>query len=302
MHKPYRFLIQAITNQKQNNESQIVHIKPINILPAIQPALLKQQTAELADQFSDPDAFVKSLHNLLENYADRTHRPGHIGEPSPLTTSYKVQPPVLRMILKELIPRISIESQLTLALCDKLWNQPILEFRQLSASLLGYIPPTPPDPIIHRVLKWINPQIEIRIINSLLSNGLRRMRKEKPQEVLNLAENWLSDDLIFNNKLGMYTLLHLIHDSDMEDLPALFRLIQPFSTSTHPDLHADLLDILEILAIRSPEETSYFLRQTLYLPNSSDTPWLIRQVLHIFPPENQITLRREIKSLNNNQI
>jgi hypothetical protein len=67
-------------------------------------------------------------------------------------------------------------------------------------------------------------------------------------------------------------------------------------------LHADLLDILEVLAIRSPEETSYFLRQTLYLPNSSDTPWLIRQVLHNFPPENQITLRREIKSLNNNQI
>ena len=65
-------------------------------MPAIQPARLKQQAVLLAQQFDNPVAYVRSLHHLLDFYADRAHRPGQSGKPAPLTSAYRVHPPVLR--------------------------------------------------------------------------------------------------------------------------------------------------------------------------------------------------------------
>ena len=50
-------------------------------MPAIQPVRLKRQSALLVEQFNNPAAFIRSLHHLLEFYADRVHRPGQAGEP-----------------------------------------------------------------------------------------------------------------------------------------------------------------------------------------------------------------------------
>jgi hypothetical protein len=53
--------------------------------------------------------------------------------------------------------------------------------------------------------------------------------------------------------------------------------------------------VLEALAQRSPQETAYFLRQSLNAPEAFDTPWIIRQTLHSFPPEIQEGLRNSVK-------
>ena len=56
-------------------------------MPAIQLTRLRLQTAGLAESFANPQAFVRGLHDLLDYYADRTHRPGQSGAPAPLPTS-----------------------------------------------------------------------------------------------------------------------------------------------------------------------------------------------------------------------
>ena len=83
---------------------------------------------------------MRSLHHLLDFYADRARRPGQSGKPAPLIDAYKVHPPVLRHILQELIPLAAENPDAGLALCDALWEQPYLEFRLLAsyAARAGY--------------------------------------------------------------------------------------------------------------------------------------------------------------------
>jgi hypothetical protein len=57
------------------------------------------------------------------------------------------------------------------------------------------------------------------------------------------------------------------------------------------------LDVLIALARCSPRETAFFLRQSLELPNSPDTPWLIRQTARYFPADIQESLRAAVRGV-----
>jgi hypothetical protein len=266
-------------------------------MPAIQPARLQQQAETLAGRFSDPPAYIRQLHDLLNFYADRTLRPGQSGKPNPLIAAYKVSPPVLRSFLKELLPLAAQDAQQALALVDALWAEPVLELRLLSSMLLGQTPLEHPEPVIQRIQDWVKPELEDALIQALLVNGLVRLRQENSPAIVSLVQSWLEQTNLFYQQLGLRTLLPIIQDPAYENLPVFFRLIHPFVQSAHRSLRPDLLDVLQALAQRSPQETAYFLRQTLALPDSPDTPWLIRQCLGSFPPAQQEMLKKAVRSV-----
>lgn len=267
-------------------------------MPAIQPARLKQQAALVAEHFDNPVAFVRSLHHLLDFYADRVKRPGQSGAPPPLLRAYNVRPPVLRQILQELLPLAEEDPQAGLALCEALWEQPYLEFGLLAAGLIGQIPPRPPEPVLERIAAWLKSNPEQRLIVALLNQGLARLRQEDSQTLIALVESWLADENLFTRQLGLQALLPMVADLGFENLPAFYRLIQPLARSVPPLLRPDLLEVLAALAQRSPKETAYFLRQSLAMPHASDTPWLIRQSLRAFPLEIQDSLRSAVRGID----
>lgn len=264
-------------------------------MPAIQPARLRRQAAVLAERFADPPAYTRGLHYLLDFYSDRARRPGKTGKPGPLLAAYNVRPPVLRMLVQELQPRIQEDMDGGLALCDTLWAEPYLECRQLAAMILGQIPPQPPETITDRLQRWITTDVEFFLIETLLSYGVERLHREHPQAMLRLIESWLDSTKTFQRQLGLRALLPLIKDPVFENLPVFYRLIQPLCQAAPVALRPDLLDVLAALAQRSPQETAYFLRQTLIFPDAPDTPWLIRQSLSQFPPEVQASLRQAVR-------
>jgi len=264
-------------------------------VPAIQPALLRQQAALLVEHFDDPPAYIRSLHYLLDFYADRARRPGQSGMPAPITSAYNVRPPVIRMILQELTPLANQEPEDGLALCDALWAEPTLEFRQLAAMLLGQIPSSPPERIITRLKAWLVPDLEFYLIEALMNHALGRLRQEHPQAMIRLIQDWLESSKPLYQQLGLRALLPLVENPQFENLPVFFRLIQPLTFNVPPGLRPDLLDVLSALAHRSPQEAAYFLRQTLSFPDAADTAWLIRQLLNQFPPEQQQMLRNVLK-------
>jgi hypothetical protein len=270
---------------------------PIDAVPAIQPALLRQQAALLAEHFADPLAYVRSLHYLLDFYADRARRSGQSGMPAPITSAYNVRPPVIRMILQELTPLANQSPEQGLALCDALWAEPMLEFRQLAAMLLGQIPPSPPERIITRLKTWLVPDLEFYLIEELMNHALERLRQEHPQSMVRLIQDWLESSKPLYQQLGLRALLPLVENPQFENLPVFFRLVQPLSCNVPPGLKPDLLDVLAALVHRSPQEAVYFLRQTLTFPDAADTGWLIRQLLNEFPPENQQMLRDIVKEV-----
>jgi hypothetical protein len=265
-------------------------------MPAIQPARLRQQAALLAaEHFSEPAALVRSLHHLLEFYADRTHRPGKSGEPAPLLAAYNVRPPVLRQVLLELSRRADELPRQALDLCDAFWQQPFVEFRILAASLLGAIPTQPPEPVLARAVGWIHDNRDPRLERAVLNEGLARMRRENSAVLLALAEDWLAGELP-DQRLGLRLLLPLANGLEFENLPVFFRLIQAFVRAAPPALRLELLELLDALARRSPSETAFFLRQCVETSSNPDTARLVRQSLPGFPEIVQENLKKALRA------
>ena len=243
------------------------------------------------EHFTDPPAYIRSLRYLLDFYADRARRPGQSGMPDPMISAYKVRPPVLRIILQELAPLAIEEPENGLALCDALWAEPNLEFRLLAAMLLGQIPADPPERIIDRLKSWLAPDLEFHLIEALMDHALERLRQEHPASMIRLIQEWLESSKPLYQQLGLRALLPLIENTQFENIPVFFRLVQPLSCNVPLGLKPDVLDVLTALVHRSPQETAYFLRQTLSFPEASDTAWLIRQLMDEFPQDQQDMLR-----------
>ncbi len=266
-------------------------------MPAINPARLRIQSAELAELFDRPAAFVHALHELLELYADRTRRPGLTGAPPPLLEAYKVPTPVLRRILIELDPLIQQDQQAGFDLCDALWSESYLEFRSLAASLLGKLNPENPEPILERVVRWTGPKTESRLIELLLTAGLSRMREQLPERYLQQLEAWLVSEDVFTRQLGLRALHASLQAQPVHNLPVLFRLLGLLVREAPGQLRPDLLAVLRDLAARSPQETAYFLRQNLMIKSDNPgTAWLIRNSLRSFPPDQQVSLRAALRA------
>ncbi len=264
-------------------------------MPAIQTARLRQQSALVAEHFNDPAAYVRSLHYLLDLYSDRALRPGQSGKPGPLSEAYQVYPPVLRMILQELIPLARNEPENGFALCDALWKETHLEFRLLASMLIGQMPVDKVEKVTERIHYWITVDLEVQLVDAILTNSFVSLSKQRPDVVESLIQNWLNNSSSFYQQLGLRALLPLINDPDFENLPVFFSMIHPFIGNAPGVLRPDLLDVLVALAHHSPQETAFFLRQCLKSEVSIDTPWLIRQILLEFPPEIQEGLRQTVR-------
>jgi hypothetical protein len=149
--------------------------------------------------------------------------------------------------------------------------------------------------VLERLLNWSSPEVDLQVLNGLMSNGSTRVRKDQPERWLVLVEHWLSDLDPEIQSIGLHALLPVIQDREFENLPRVFRLLAPIIQSAPNALQADLQAVIEALVRRSAVETSYFLRQMLTLAGGNPTAArLVRRCLPAFPEETQVTLRKAL--------
>jgi hypothetical protein len=265
-------------------------------MPAIQPARLKHQTAELSAFFEQPELFLRVCQNLFELYADRTHRAGLSGEPSPLVESLRIPSPVLKETLYELKPYIIAKPQAALELCQALWMKPILEYKLLAAGMLGQILPEPPQKVLQVIQDWLEKKPDDLLLKALLDQGLLRLRNEQVEALIDHVKTWFSQEELFFRRCGLWAVCYTALDPNFHDLPALFHLITPIIRTVPPELRPDILNILRKLAHHAPQETAYLLRHNISRPQSTETAWLTRQLLSEFPPPIQESLRVALRS------
>ncbi len=270
-------------------------IEDIFAMPAINISRLRENSAQLAGLFEQPEVFISKLHKFLNSYADRTHRPGQTGIPAPLLESYNVPKPVIRQVLLDIKPKASQNSPSAYQLCDALWEEPYYEMRYLCASLLGMISPQPPDPVLDRVNSWSRGLSDLQLINVLFDKGLNRVRSEVPQVLIEQIDRWLEDNSLSVKRLGLQALIPLIRSASYENIPIFYRQIAPIARELPPLLRTDMRTVIKELAIRSPVETAHLLRQQITQSNSSDAAWLTRQNLKHFPPEVRNSLQELVR-------
>lgn len=255
-------------------------------MAAINQARLKLQAAGLIECADDPVEFARAFVDLLDYYADRTFRPTRVGGAPPLSPAFFVPKPVLWEVIKELRFFAESNREAALKLADVLWDQPYFECHYLSARLLGLVQPDPPEAVLQRVAAWARSPTEMELVESLVTDGLGRVRAERPAQYFAAVKSWLAAPQIDLCRLGLKCVLPLLESPAFEDLPSIFKLLTPLLRVAAPQLRPNLFEVFQSLMRRSPRETGYYLRQNLVFDTQDlNTRWLIRRCLKYLPED-----------------
>ncbi len=264
-------------------------------MPAIDLARLKLQAARLAENFSNPPAFLRELHEMLELYTNRTMRASQVAQRLSLPT-YHTPPQVLRQIERELAPLAERLPLKGVTLVNELWKDGSLESRLLAARLTGMLPPAEAMPILGRLSDWLTHTTDKEIRRALLTDALARVRQENPEAFVLLLEEWLRSPRSTWQSWGLQALLPLLNDPHFENLPAVFRILRPALLAASPATQLDLQACLVALERLSPTETIVFLREVL---SQSPPPILLRtmhRILGAFSLQLQVALRNILRN------
>jgi hypothetical protein len=260
-------------------------------MPAIQPDLLKRQTAQIVASFAEPEKFVRLLREHMDWYSDRTRRPGLNSPPPPILHTYRVPTQVLRELRRQLGPLAQADPSGSLHLADALWREENLECRQLAIDLLSWAPAQPARPVEERLQRWADPRDAAGLLDQLLMQGAVRYRREAPDRYLRLAKDWMSANDPDLQALGVRLLTGLADDPGFDNLPTLYLRARVMIQRAPSELQPDLADLIAALARRSPPETAHYLEKCLKGAQGGGTASLIRRSLRSFPLEEQLRLR-----------
>src|SRR4026208_87846 len=257
-------------------------------MPAVDLARLKKQTARLADLFDQPIAFLREHREILDHYVNRTLRSQGVA-PSSVLPTYRTPAVVMRQIENELAPLAAQRPIQALELADALWDEGWLETRLLAAFLLGRIPPQE-ERLLARLTAWTQAVRDPSVRAALLTTSLTRLRRETPDLFLVLVKEWLhpARQRMWSN--GVQALVPLIQSSDFDNLPPIFEIVEPILKAAPATLQFDLQELIIVLYKASPDETTYFIQQTLKSTRSPLLAVSLRRMSPEFPLELQTNL------------
>ncbi|MCS7011218.1 MAG: DNA alkylation repair protein [Anaerolineales bacterium] len=263
-------------------------------MPAIDLARLNLQAARLAEHFSNPPAFVRELHEVLEFYTNRTMRPSQVAQKRGLPT-HDTPPQVLRALERELLPLAEQLPHKGVLLVSELWKDGWLESRLLAARLTGMLPPAQAMPILGRLSDWLTTSTDQEIRRALLTDALARVRTENLEAFLLLVEDWLQSSRPLWQIWGFQALIPLLESPDFENLPIVFRILRPALLAASPHTQSDLQHCLLALARLSPIETSLYLQEILNQNPPDMCVRTLRRILPSLPVEIQNALRDRLR-------
>ena len=262
-------------------------------MPAIDLARLKKQTAQLADLFDQPSAFLREHRAILDHYVNYTLRSQGVA-PSSVLPTYRTPVLVLRQIEKELSAVVQKQPIQALELADALWDEGWLETRLLAAFLLGRIPPQE-ERLLARLTAWTQAVRDPSVRAALLTTSLTRLRKETPDLFLILVKEWLhpARKKMWSN--GIQALVPLIASSEFDNLPPIFEIVSPILKASPAALQFDIQELLIALHKKSSDETIYFIQQTLKDTKSELPTVSLRRMLPDLPKDMQSNLREILR-------
>ncbi len=264
-------------------------------MPAIDLARLKKQTAQLADLFDQPEAFLREHREVLDHYVNRTLRSLGVA-PSSVLPTYRTPLVVMRQIETELGPLAEKRPIQALELADALWDEGWLETRLLAAFLLGRIPPQE-ERLLARLTAWTQAVRDPSVRAALLTTSLTRLRRETPDLFIILVKEWLypTRKRMWSN--GIQALVPLISSNEFDNLPPIFEIVRPILKASPAALQFDLEELLITLYKKSPDETLYFLQQILESTKSELPATSLRRMLPNLPPDLQTHVREILRTV-----
>ena len=259
-------------------------------MPAIDLARLRKQANRLADFFFLPDEFMKHLREILDFYVNYTLRTKENVAPGSNLKTYRTPPAVLTHIENELRAVAEANPYFALELADVLWDEGALETRLLAAFLLGRIPPQE-EHLLPRITAWTQQIRDPNVRSALLSTSLTRMRKETPDQFLDLVREYLHPERSRTWANGIHALLPMIADTNFANLPPILDIVEPIIEEASSNLQDDLAELIVALYRASSNETTFLLKHILNTTQNPMTVVTMRRIATSFPPPLQAELR-----------
>ena len=264
-------------------------------MPAIDPARLKSQIERVLEHFETPTGVHRHLDNLFSQYANRALRFGEGAQSLSIMPAFHLPDPLMRQLKLDLNPLIKAHPNLSLELSDELWQSDYYEIRLVASHILSQVPFKDPEPILMRLKRWLTPDLEAKLSSELLSEAARNLASSYPGSWEAFLDTFYAQNNPKINALGVMGFRESLDHSEYSNLPVIFRKISPLLQDPQFELMSPLKELIEILAEKFPEETLYFLKQSIALSSSPILMRLIKQCLPFFEEDVQDQLKAALR-------
>jgi len=265
-------------------------------MPAVNPTRLRFQIEGLLSFFESPSEFHLRLRDFFNNYGDHTLRFGEYAPTQPQLPMYHLPDPVTRQLEFELRQRITTNPQVALALADELWQDDTFEIKQLAIFILGHTPLEDSQRIYQRLENWLTPGMDTTLSVYLFSEGTKELLITFPEAWESFVKSYLDHQNPKMVNLGLQGLAEGLKQSSFQNMPAVFRLVSPFMRDPKSENMRALENLIGVLAKLSPNETVFFLKQTLSLTSNIPlTTRLIKSSISLLPDNLQNDLKATLK-------
>lgn len=255
------------------------------VMPAVSVVRLQEQITTLIGRMNRPLDFYRALVDLLDTYGDHAYRAGESVTGVSILPSYHVPPLVWRQMEVALAQAAKRFPRQALDVIPLLWADEHREMRQIAAWMLGHIPISEAGAVVEILQQLVISNVDLTLLRMLLDKGTLTLRREGEETLLRLIENWHNHEQPIYRRAGLFLCEVLVSDPAWENLPAIFRLLQPLTEKPEPAWLNDLVVVFQKLAERSPSEVSYFLRQVLSRGENPMTGRLARKVASFLPEQ-----------------
>jgi len=264
-------------------------------MPPIDLTRLRARTTALAERFADATATASAVRQLLDDYADRTHRPSPRVASRSLGYSFKVAPPVLRAVITALRGPTLANPAVATAMADQLWKNGSREERRIAAEVLGLVAPQQPAEALAIIEVWV-PRIEgAETADALAEYGLGPLMLADPARYLAEARRWVTFPQKWARRFGLAALMPLIHDRQWDNVPGALSVVRLAMADTDGDVRREAVAVLEGLAAKSPAEIGQFLREQASRTNTN-TGSIIRAAMLALDPEEQTSIFKLLRA------
>lgn len=256
-------------------------------MPGIQMAELQRQMDQLLLAFTRPTAFHQQLTELFERHGLPMHR----GAVDVVEPAYHI-PMLLEKEITELLRQpVDENPEAALRLIEELWQDRYFEIRMLAASLLGSLPPAAAPMLFDRLALMAKGETDGLMLRLLFRNATQRLRREQADGWLGRMGEWLSASDLATQKIGLEALYSVIEDESFENLPPVYRILEPYLFEPRREHDIRLRGVMKALAQRSPVETAYYLYELAPFITSERGQRFVRSCLPLFDETHQSLIR-----------
>lgn len=263
-------------------------------MPTIRKEELKKSARRVAGAIRDPDLLISLLLDLLEFYRDRTRRSAQTTRSADASPAFEVPALVLSQLHHELQVALTALPDARMPVVRALWQAGYRETRQLAIDLVGVMEWPDAADYVESVAKDL---ADRGMAELLARRGLARWQAIGTEERLERLGGWLKGRDESLRILAMDALKQEVQIADVDDFPRYFSILQGLAGKRGRATGAQLREILNVLARRSPAETAQFLLDE-FRGNNRKRAYreLAQDMVGAFPPAQRSRLERALSS------